>query len=243
MTRVGIITQARMTSTRLPGKVLLTAGSRSMLDHHIDRLLESGLPIVVATTTNSTDDPLAALGEARGVRVFRGSESDVLGRFAAAAVDAGLDVVVRVTSDCPLIDPALIVEGVARFAELDDPEAHVSNVLQRTFPRGFDFEVFSTAALLDADRVATLPAEREHVTPYLYTPREGRSRTHAITQTRDASKYRITLDTPADLLLIRTLIEQHGAAALTAAEIIALLDAHPEIAAINGEVEQKKLGD
>lgn len=243
MTRVGVITQARMTSTRLPGKVLLPAGGRSMLDHHIDRLLETGLPLVIATTTNAADDPLVALAEARGVGVFRGSESDVLGRFAGAAVEAGFDTVVRVTSDCPLIDPALIVEGVRRFAEADDADAHVSNVLQRTYPRGFDFEVFSTAALLDADRTATLPAEREHVTPYLYRPREGSPRTHAVTQDRDSSQYRVTLDTAEDLLLIRTLIEQYGAAALTASEIVAVLDAHPEVASINSEVEQKKLGD
>ncbi|MCB8044824.1 hypothetical protein JM654_13600 [Microbacterium oxydans] len=101
MTRVGIITQARMTSTRLPGKVLLAAGGRTLLDHHIDRLQKLDLPLVVATTTNASDDPIAALAVSRGARVFRGSETDVLGRFAGAARDAGLDVVVRVTSDCP----------------------------------------------------------------------------------------------------------------------------------------------
>ncbi|WP_372984389.1 cytidylyltransferase domain-containing protein [Microbacterium sp.] len=243
LTRIGIITQARMTSTRLPGKVLIPAGGRSMLDHHIDRLAAADLPIVLATTTNAADDPLAALGHARGIDVFRGSETDVLSRFSGAASSAELDVVVRVTSDCPLIDPAVVLEGVRRFIALDDPHAHVSNVLQRTYPRGFDFEVFSAAALADADRNATEPAEREHVTPYLYAGGSPRANIHSITQDVDASHYRVTLDTPEDLTVIRRLIEEHGAASLDATGIVAVLDAHPDLAAVNAHVEQKKLGE
>lgn len=243
MSRVGIITQARTTSTRLPNKVLLPAGGRSMLKHHIDRLLGTGIPVIVATTTNSTDDPIAALAEEQGVGLFRGDEHDVLSRFAGAARRAELDTVVRVTSDCPLIDPALILEGVRRYEELRDPRAHVSNVLERTYPRGFDFEVFSALALAEADREATEPAEREHVTPYLYADRSGRTSVHSITQDHDASRYRVTLDTPEDLTVIRALIEVHGAASLDVSQIIRVLDAHPELVAINERVEQKKLGD
>ena len=228
MTRIGIITQARMTSSRLPGKVLIPAGGRSMLDHHIDRLSSADLPVVLATTTNAADDPLADLGHRRGIEVFRGSEGDVLSRFAGAASSAGLDVVVRVTSDCPLIDAALISDGVR---------------LERTYPRGFDFEVFAASALAEADRNATEPAEREHVTPYLYTGRSPRSSIHSITQQVDASHYRVTLDTPEDLTVIRALIEDHGAAGLDVSEIVAVLDSHPELAAINSHVEQKKLGE
>ncbi len=232
-----------MTSTRLPGKVLIPAGGRSMLDHHIDRLMATHLPIILATTSNAADDPLAALGHARGVEVFRGSESDVLSRFAGAASVSALDVVVRVTSDCPLIDPAVISAGVRRFIELGDPHAHVSNVLTRTYPRGFDFEVFSAAALAEADRNATEPAEREHVTPYLYAGESPRASLHSITQDVDASRYRVTLDTAEDLTVIRRLIEDHGAASLDVAGIVAVLDAHPELDAINAHVEQKKLGE
>lgn len=243
MSRTGIITQARMTSTRLPGKVLLRAGGRSMLDHHLDRLNDVGVPVIVATTTNASDDPIVSAALDRGIAVFRGSESDVLGRFSDAAADAGLDTVVRVTSDCPLIDPALIRTGIRVFDGLGDPYAHVSNVLERTFPRGFDFEVFSAAALHDAHRNALDAAEREHVTPYLYNDRSGRVTTHAITRDRDASRYRVTLDTPDDLTVIRRLIEEHGAARLDASGIIGVLDEHPEIARINEHVEQKKLGE
>lgn len=243
MTRVGIITQARMTSTRLPGKVLIPAGGRTLLDHHIDRLLSTGLPLVVATTTNATDEPIAALARSRGIAAYRGSETDVLSRFAGAAVENELDAVVRVTSDCPLIDPELISEGVRRYIELDDPSAYVSNVLERTYPRGFDFEVFSTSALLDADERSSDPIEREHVTTSLHRDRSGAVRFHSVRNGRDASVFRLTVDTPDDLVLIRELIERHGAAALGAPAIIALLEEHPELAAINAHVEQKKLGE
>lgn len=214
-----------------------------MLDHHIDRLLNSDLPVILATTTNAADDPIAEVGRRRGISVFRGSEVDVLGRFARAAHREDLNTVVRVTSDCPLIDPALISAGVRRFIELDDPDAYVSNVIERTYPRGFDFEVFSTAALAEADENAARPAEREHVTPYLYANRSGRARIHSITQKLDASRYRVTLDTREDLMVIRELIEAHRAADLSASQIVAVLDANPELAAINAQIEQKKLDE
>src|SRR5690606_18445145 len=112
VTRVGIITQARMTSTRLPGKVLTRIGGKSALEHHLDRLREADAPVIVATTTNASDDPLADRAESLGYSVFRGSEHDVLSRFAGAAREHALDVVVRVTSDCPLIDGDLVNRGI-----------------------------------------------------------------------------------------------------------------------------------
>lgn len=214
-----------------------------MLDHHLDRLQGLNVPVILATTTGATDDPIVRLGESRGVVVFRGSESDVLSRFAGAAAAYNLDVVVRVTSDCPLIDAGLIQQGIQRYLELDDPYAHVSNVLERTYPRGFDFEVFSASALADADLRATDPADREHVTPFLYTGRSGRAHLHAITAEIDASRFRVTLDTQEDLVVLRTLIEEHGAATLDASAIIALLERLPDLMHVNTHVEQKKLGE
>ncbi|GAB3630718.1 glycosyltransferase family protein [Microbacterium shaanxiense] len=243
MTRVGIITQARMTSTRLPGKVLLTAGGKTMLGHHLDRLAAAGYPVIVATTENVTDDPIVDEATARGARVYRGSENDVLSRFSEAAADAELEVVVRVTSDCPLIDASLIVRGVEEYLALDDAGAHVSNVLERTYPRGFDFEVFSAAALADADAHATDPADREHVTPYLYRNRSGRMTMHAIRREADASRFRVTLDTSDDYDVITRLIRRHEAASLDSEQIIAVLNDHPELAELNAHVEQKKLGE
>lgn len=242
MTRVGVISQARMTSTRLPGKVLLEAGGASMLAHQVERLAAADLQVYVATTTNATDEPIVAEAQRMGVSVYRGSEDDVLRRFAGAAREFELDVVVRVTSDCPLIDGAVVREGVERFIALDDPRAHVSNVIERTYPRGFDFEVFSAALLFEADEQATSQAEREHVTPYLYANPASRTTLHAIRRDEDASNYRVTLDTGDDLELIRRLIEQHDAAHLNVDEIVTVLEQHPELARLNVHVEQKKLG-
>jgi spore coat polysaccharide biosynthesis protein SpsF len=245
--KLGVITQARTTSTRLPGKVLLEAGGRTLLDHHVDRLQAADLDVYLATTVNATDDPIVALAEARGLPVHRGSEDDVLSRFTGTIEAYDLDTVVRVTSDCPLIDGALVREAVDLFARAGDPWLYVSNGLERTWPRGFDLEVFSAEALLDAGAHATEQPQREHVTPYLYANGSGRMTLRNVARTpdgreRDAASYRITLDTEDDLRVIRALIEEHDAATLDAEEIIAVLDTHPELVAINAHVEQKKLG-
>lgn len=240
--KVGIVTQARTTSTRLPGKVLLEVGGRSVLDLHLERLAAAGYPVVVATTTNASDDPVAAIATAAGAALHRGSEHDVLSRFAGAAATHGLDVVVRVTSDCPLIDGSVIAEGVREFLAAGDPDLYLSNTHPRTFPRGFDFEVFSAAALAEAHRVCTEEAQREHVTPYWYQDVSGRTTIRNVVRSEDRSHYRVTLDTADDLVVIRELVERHGAADLDCAGIVALLDAHPELVALNAHVEQKKLG-
>lgn len=240
--RVGIITQARTTSTRLPGKVLLDLGGRTVLDHHLDRLEGSGLPVLVATTLNATDDPVAALAETRGLRCFRGSENDVLSRFHGCATESALDVVVRVTSDCPLIDARLIADAVDEYLVEDDSRLYLSNTLERTFPRGFDFEVFSGASLAEAQRRVTDPMDREHVTPYFYRGIAPDIRIRQLRRDADRSVYRVTLDTPEDLTLIRTLVEVYDAARLSCDRIIDILDSHEELVALNAEIEQKKLG-
>lgn len=240
--KVGIITQARTTSTRLPGKVLIEVAGQTLLDHHLDRLAATGLPVYVATTVNDTDDPIVAVAERRGLPFHRGSEDDVLSRFAECAAAHDLDVVVRVTSDCPLIDGGLIAQAVSDFVAAADPDLYVSNALERTFPRGMDFEVFSGVLLAEAHELATEPAQREHVTPYLYGNVNGRMTLRNVAWPVDASSYRITLDTTDDLTLIRRLLEEYDAASLACAGLIALLDEHPELVEINAHVEQKKLG-
>jgi len=241
--RAAVVTQARTTSTRLPGKVLERVGGRALLEHHLTRAATSGLPVVVATTTNATDDPVADLARSLGAPVFRGSEHDVLSRFRGAAEQEQLDVVVRVTSDCPLLDGAVVADGVAEFLRLRDSDAYVTNTRPRTFPRGFDFEVFSRAALEEAYREARLPEQREHVTPYVAQNVSGRVRVHNLTFDPDRSNYRVTVDTADDLELVRRLVEDHGAAGLDCAGIVRVLDDHPELVAINAHVEQKRVGD
>lgn len=239
--KVGVVTQARMTSTRLPGKVLLQAAGRSMLAHHVDRLRSAGLDVYIATTDNASDDPLVREAHALDCPVFRGSEADVLSRYVGAARAFDLDIVVRVTSDCPLIDGALIARGIEEYLLFGDSPCYLSNSVERTYPRGLDFEIMSSDLLVEADALATEHYQREHVTPYLY--QSAHIAVHQMTRIPDASDLRITLDTEDDLVLIRVLLEQYSAANLDAAGLVDLLRAHPELAAINSHVEQKKLGE
>ncbi|SET51679.1 cytidylyltransferase domain-containing protein [Hymenobacter actinosclerus] len=241
MKKVGIISQARMTSTRLPGKVLKPIGGRPLLAYHTERLQASGLDVYLAITTNATDDPLADFAAAHALPVSRGPEDDVLARYQRCAAAHELDVIVRVTSDCPLLDGRLIAQAVQEYLAAENPRLYLSNVLERTYPRGFDFEVFSRELLDEAARHATTAADREHVTPYLHQNRSGRVQFAHLTRPTDRSAYRLTVDTAEDFELIRRLMEEYQADMLGADELIALLEEHPELVAINAHIEQKKL--
>ncbi|MFD7153822.1 cytidylyltransferase domain-containing protein [Kribbella sp. NPDC059898] len=241
--KIGIITQVRVTSTRLPAKVLLTVAGRSYLEHHLDRLSRTGLPVIVATTTNFNDNLVVQLCNEDGFPVFRGSEDDVLSRFAGAAREHDLDGIVRVTSDCPLIDPEIVAAGVDRWRAENDLDLYISNCLERTYPRGMDFEIFSAARLYDAERNATLKADREHVTSYLHQNRSGEMRLLNLPWSGGGSQYRLTLDTADDWKLLDALIEDFDASRLGCADLVRILDEHPELATLNAHIEQKKLGE
>ncbi|MBC8084251.1 MAG: glycosyltransferase family protein [Hymenobacter sp.] len=242
MQRVGIISQVRMGSTRLPAKVLLPAAGRPLLDYHVARLAQSGLPVLLATTTEPADDALAAYAATHHLPCHRGSETDVLARYYETAQRFGLDVVVRVTSDCPLVDGPLIGEAVRRYVAENNPRAYHANTFVRTFPRGLDFEIFSMELLAEAHAHATLPYDREHVTPYLRTPSataDPIAYRNEAWPGGDFSRFRITLDTAEDYAVLRALIEDHRAADLDVPALLALLEAHPEIMALNAHIEQK----
>ncbi|WP_427886506.1 cytidylyltransferase domain-containing protein [Kribbella sp. GL6] len=241
--KIGIITQVRVTSTRLPAKVLLTVAGRSYLEHHLDRLSRTGLPVIVATTTNFNDNLVVQMCDEDGFAVFRGSEDDVLSRFAGAAREHDLDGIVRVTSDCPLIDPEIVAAGVDRWRAENDLDLYISNCLERTYPRGMDFEIFSAARLYDAERKATLKADREHVTSYLHQNRSGEMRLLNLPWSGGGSQYRLTLDTADDWKLLDALIEDFDASHLGCADLVRILDEHPELATLNAHIEQKKLGE
>lgn len=238
--KILLIVQARMTSTRLPGKVLLPLAGEPMLTRLIERLrrVQRADGIVIATTTNATDDPIAALCDTLGVPCHRGSEHDVLSRYADAARLHGADAVVRITSDCPLIDPALIDQVIAVYAEGDSD--YVSNMLPPTWPYGMAVEVFSAAALQQAHTEATQPAEREHVTPFIYWHPE-RYRLRNVASPVDLSHHRWTVDTPEDYELVRRLFETLHPInpEFTQADILTLLDAHPDWMTLNQHVQQK----
>lgn len=239
--KIGIITQARTTSTRLPRKVLIKLSGKTLLEYHIERLRWSGFPIYLATTINQSDDEIVALTNKLSIPNHRGSEDDVLSRYYECAQKYNLDVIVRVTSDCPLIDGNLIKEGIEKFLAAGN-NAYVSNCLVRTYPRGFDFEVFSFEALEQAFKNADEKPEREHVTPFIRNP-DKNTNLVIVNQLRtvNAGQYRITVDEEDDFKLIEILIEKSHLADKHSDEIIEFLDNHPEIANINAHVEQKKL--
>ncbi len=237
-----IIIQARMTSTRLPGKILKAVAGQSLLAHQLERLrrVPNADGIVVATTINDADQPIVDLCEVLGVPVSRGSEADVLSRYAEAAQAHGADAVVRITSDCPLIDPAVVAEVIAFYQAHVGSYDYVSNTLDRTYPRGLDVEVFSANVLAQAHREATQPEEREHVTPFLYRHPE-RFRLAQVKQAENHAGERWTVDTPEDFELIRRILEALYPVnpQFHQADVLALLDANPDWRALNAEIVQK----
>lgn len=209
MTVVAII-QARMTSSRLAGKVLADICGKPALQRMIDRVRGARLidSIVVATTTNTTDDPVLRLCDAIGVAVYRGDESDVLGRIFEAARSASANAVVRLTADCPMIDPGVIDEIVTVFKQGDFD--YVSNCDTRTYPDGLDVEICTFDALQQAHHEAKHAFAREHVTPYIRGSHpqfgDGKFRRKQVTFAADFAHVRWTLDTADDLKRIRRLV-------------------------------------
>jgi len=191
------ILQARMTSTRLPGKVMKPILGMPMIGRHIERLnrCESLDRIVVATSRDPSDDGLATYCESLGVRIFRGPLDDVLSRFAGAAAANGATHVVRLTADCPLTDPGVIDACVWRHIETGAD--YTSNTIERSYPDGLDVEVMTAAALKTMQAEAKDPYEREHVTPFLYRHPE-RFQIAQLVQSAQRSDRRWTVDTPED---------------------------------------------
>jgi glutamate-1-semialdehyde aminotransferase/spore coat polysaccharide biosynthesis protein SpsF (cytidylyltransferase family) len=229
------IVQARMRSSRLPGKTIADVAGRPLLSHVVERVQSASRvdKVVVATTDQCADDPIAALCQIEGIQCFRGSEDDVLDRFYQAAQANGADIVVRITADCPLIDPAVIDKVIARF-QVGDCD-YVSNTLRYTYPDGLDTEVFSFAALERTWREGKKPSEREHVTPYLRT---GKFRVANVESesTVPLGKYRWTVDYPADLEFVRGIHEAFaGNKQFGCQDIFQLLKERPELATIQAE--------
>ncbi len=234
------IIQARMGSTRLPGKVLRDIGGRTMLARVVRRAARATRldGLVVATTTESRDDVIVEECKCLEVPWFRGSANDVLNRYHQIAQARDIPAVVRITSDCPLIDPEVIDEIVHVF--LGGGWDYVSNTLEpRSFPLGLDVEVFTFAALRRAWEEDDNRAWREHVTPYLYR-HPDLFRLKGVRPDEDFSDMRWTVDTAQDLELVRRIYAGFdGDDHFTWREVLALLKNHPEWIAINRDVPQK----
>lgn len=210
MARRGVtcVVQARTGSVRLPGKVLADLGGRPLLAFMLRRLRELDVDdVVVATSDRPADDAVAELARAEGAAVVRGPEEDVLARFALALDAHPADALVRLTADCPLVDPEVVEEAVGLWDE--SGADYVSNTLVRTFPDGLDVEVVAAAALRAAAAEATDPVEREHVTPFVYR-RPDRFRLRSLRHDEPLGDLRWTVDTDGDLAYVRGLVERLG---------------------------------
>lgn len=235
---IAAIVQARMGSTRLPGKVLMPAAGRPLLAHLLERLGRSRTVdrIVVATSVDQRDDPIVACCESLGVATFRGSENDVLDRYHGAAVSTGADLIVRVTADCPLVDP-MIVDAMVQYAIDHDGEADlVTNRHPLTFPDGLDLDVIPSASLARAWREARTGLQREHVIPYFW---DAGLRVHNLEHPANLYlRHRWTLDYAEDYAVIRHLIEAlcpSHAGSFTMDDLVRYAEQHPELARSNAQ--------
>lgn len=248
--RTVAIIQARMGSTRLPGKVLREIHGSPMLYHVARRALAASTldTVVIATTTESADEEIVSFCHENALLCFRGSEQDVLDRYYRCAREYAAQMVVRITSDCPLIDPEIIDKTVEAFAfqssrnQLPEngPPDYASNCIVRTYPRGLDTEVMTFAALERAWLEAREPYQRAHVTPYFYQ-NPSRFKVLSVVGGSDFSAHRWTVDTPEDLEFVRAVYSHFGDNSFSWNEVLRLLEHHPELSEINSSVLQKAL--
>jgi spore coat polysaccharide biosynthesis protein SpsF len=235
------IIQARMGSTRLPGKVLLDLLGEPMLARVVNRTRQSRMlnEVVVATTVQPDDEAIVRLCSKRCWPWFRGSEDDVLDRYYQAARKHKADVIIRITSDCPLIEPEIVDRVVQEFLERQPEVDYASNTWpRRTFPRGLDAEVMRLDVLERAWHEDCNPAWREHVTPYIYR-NPGRFRIHNVINQVDYSAMRWTVDTPEDLAFVRRIYDYFGHDCFSWREVLTVLEEHPEWVGMNQHVKQK----
>ena len=240
MKTVAII-QARMESTRLPGKVLADIAGRPMLQRVVERVARATLvdEVVVATSTSPADDRLVDFCQQQGWPVVAGSQHDVLGRYRQAAEARQADCIVRITSDCPLVDPS-VIDGVVALAERPDFEYGCNFFPDRRFPRGLDCEVFTRQTLLRLDQLAKHPRFREHVTLLVYDPAgRGRFRIDHLLSATDWSWLRWTVDTSDDLQLVRAIYDHFGDRQFGWEELLEVYPQYPHWRRINRGTMQK----
>lgn len=241
--RAVAVVQARTASTRLPGKVLADVAGEPLLARLLQRLrrARSVDDAIVATSDGAEDDAVAEAALRCGAGLHRGSRDDVLDRFAGAVRAAGAATAVRITADCPLLDPALVDRAVSEHGAGAFDYTSTALPGARTFPDGLDVEVVEASVLESARREARLPSEREHVTPWIWT-RPQRFRLHAVRGERDLSHLRWTVDVPEDLQLVREVFAELLPAQpdFGTADVLALLERRPELARLNAHVARNE---
>jgi len=239
------IVQARLGSTRLPGKVLLDVSGRSVLERVVERVRRFTMidEMLVATSDQAADDAIIVECERIGVPSFRGSESDVLARFLGAAKQTEADICVRLTADCPLLDPSVSDSIISLFVEANGAADYASNKIPQSFPRGLDTEVFSIDALERTARKARETYERVHVTAYMYRHPEIFS-LMSVTSDVDRADWRWTVDTPEDLEFVREIyqrMDERGE--FSWHDVVRLLEEEPSLMWINSHVRQKDVDE
>ncbi|MDR5659781.1 glycosyltransferase family protein [Serpentinicella sp. ANB-PHB4] len=242
--KIGAIIQARMGSSRLPGKVMKKLKGKTVLQHVIDRVKQSKMidEIVIATTVHERDDAIENEALNCGVKVYKGNEEDVLSRYYYAAKENEIDIILRITSDCPLIDPFIMDSVITNYlkGDYDIVTNAGSDLSQRTFPRGLDIEIFSDDILKKAFNNAKQTYQREHVTPYIY---EHSEKIFYHKNDINYSNYRLTLDTEEDFELITQIYNRlyKGKHDFYLNELIELIIQEPALYYINSQIKQKKL--
>jgi spore coat polysaccharide biosynthesis protein SpsF len=236
------IVQARYGSNRLPGKILKEISGKPMLWHVVNRLSFSKLinKIIIATTNIPNDNITEKFCIDNKIDFYRGSDDDVLSRYYEAAKRFNADIVIRITSDCPLIDPLIIDKMLVSFLTVSSNCDYMSNVIERTFPRGLDTEIFTFNALEKAINEAATPFEKEHVTPFIYNHTDL-FKTRNYSNNKDYSFHRWTVDTEEDFRLIEVIYKElYSPDKLFLFEdVLKLFEQKPELIKINQHIKQK----
>lgn len=236
------IIQARTGSTRLPGKVLMDISGKSMLGHVVERLSYCKFldKTVIATTDMKSDDGIEKFCDDNGVFCFRGSEKDVLQRYYEAARANSASAIVRITADCPLIDPHVVDKAVMAYLDRFDSYDGASNVIRRTYPRGLDVEVVSFQSLEECHKEAKEAYQREHVTVYLYE-NPSKFNLYSVEQDDDLSLLRWTVDEDFDFKLISEIYKRlyRKGGMFYMEDVVNLLKKCPELKSINSGIKQK----
>jgi spore coat polysaccharide biosynthesis protein SpsF len=238
--KTAAIIQARMGSTRLPNKVLMPVLGKPLLGWMLERVATCAEvdEVIIATTTDTRDDVIAAFAQSVGCKLYRGSEDDVLDRYYQAARMVNPDAVARITADCPLLDPEVLGSMIREYAAGGLDFLSNSEPLPSSWPDGMDVSIVGFEALENAWQNAIKPSDREHVTFYFWNnPQTFRCK--RIDHEPDWSKYRVTIDYPEDFDILKSIIEHFGAAdpssvnRVSMEQIVAYLDAHPDVFGLN----------
>ncbi len=236
---IGCIIQARMGSSRLPGKVLMNSGNGMPLLYYVINQLRHCSKVknlVIATTTNQEDDEIEKFADNNSVDVFRGNEKDVLDRYFQCAKKYSFSTIVRITADCPLIDPQIVDKVIEQFFSGNYDFA--TNTLTRTFPIGTDVEVFSFSALKRTWESAQLPSEREHVTPYLRNERNFKIIN--VQNDKNISSLRLTVDRIEDFELIKQILKNISINPIHLGDVLELFSRKPELIEINKHIDNNE---